>query len=246
MDNIQTKAPDTDDLDKPLSIWMFLFLPIYVIAIMQVFLLPIAGTWHWLEAWLFSVTVSVHMTIWNLIINQGNPRVLRNRMKTKKEGLSAVTKKSAGSDRWVMPVMALGFFGAMILPAFNIRYGWTEIPFGLEMVGLVVMNLGVALIQLAMLQNAFASKILDINKDQKLVDTGLYGIIRHPIYAGGILMALGTPIALGHWPSLGIAAIAALTMIVRIPFEEDMLLKGMAGYAEYKERVKFRLFPGIY
>lgn len=244
--NTLTKNSEIDNLDKPFSIWMLLFLPIYVTAIILVFLLPFAGIWWWLEAWLFAVILSIHMTIWTIIINRANPRVLRNRMKTKKEGLSASTKKSANSDRWVMPLMSIGFFGAMILPALNLRFGWTEMPFWLEMVGLVVMNIGVAIIQLAMLQNAYASKILDINKDQQLIDTGLYGKVRHPIYTGGILMALGTPIALGHWPSLGLAAIAALTLIARIPFEEEMLLKGMAGYGDYKKRVKYRLIPGIY
>ncbi|HKJ27486.1 MAG TPA: isoprenylcysteine carboxylmethyltransferase family protein [Anaerolineales bacterium] len=234
------------DLDKPLSNWLLLLLPFYITAIMLVFLLPFAGEWWWLEAWLFAVVLAVHMTIWMLIINKENPRVLRNRMKTKKEGLSASTKKSASSDRWVIPLMSLGFFGAMVLPAFNQRFGWSTMPFLLEIVGLIVMNIGVGIINLSTLQNAYASKILDINQGQRLIDTGLYSQVRHPLYSGGILMALGTPVALGHWPSLILAAVAALTLVARIPFEEDMLLKGMDGYAEYRERVPYKLIPGIY
>ena len=242
----QTKTSQITQMDKPLSPWFMLILPFYVAGFVLIFLLPFAGDWLWLEGWLFAVSLSINMMIWTSIINRANPRVLRNRMKTKKEGLSAATKKSASSDRWVMPVMSLGFFGAMIVPALNIRFGWIGMPFWLEIAGLVIMNLGVAIIQLAMLQNAYASKILDINQGQKLIDTGLYGQIRHPIYSGGILMALGTPIALGHWPSLFIAMIAALALIFRIPFEEDMLMNGMEGYADYKERVKYKLIPGLW
>jgi len=115
-----------------------------------------------------------------------------------------------------------------------------------EMLGVLVMNIGVVILMVAMLQNAFASKILDINQDQQLVDTGLYSKVRHPLYAGAVLMILGVPIALGYWPGLVPAVISVLSLVVRIKYEEEMLVKGMAGYAEYRERVKYRLIPRIY
>jgi protein-S-isoprenylcysteine O-methyltransferase Ste14 len=237
---------EIDQMDKPLPLWFMLILPFYISAIILVFLLPFAKDWRWLEAWIFTITLAVNMTISMWIINKENPRVLRNRMKYKKEGLTASTKKSAVSDRWVIPVMSLGFFGALILPAFNHRYGWSSIPFGVELVGVVLMNLGVLIMNAAMLQNAYASKILDINKDQILIDTGLYSRVRHPLYSGGIIMILATPVALGHWLSLILAAIASMTLVVRIKFEEEMLVKGMDGYQDYQKRVKYKLFPGIW
>ena len=99
---------------------------------------------------------------------------------------------------------------------------------------------------IAMYQNAYASKILDINKDQKLIDTGLYGHVRHPLYSGAILMILGLPIALGSWISLIPTAIGIVSLIIRIKFEEEMLIKGMDGYEEYRIRVKYKLIPKIY
>jgi len=99
---------------------------------------------------------------------------------------------------------------------------------------------------IAMVQNAYASKLLDINKDQKLIDTGLYSHVRHPLYSGAVLMILGMPIALGSWISLIPAAIGVLALIIRIKFEEEMLIKGMDGYIEYRTRVKYKLIPKIY
>ena len=114
------------------------------------------------------------------------------------------------------------------------------------MAALVLSNAGLIVMDIAILQNSFASKLLDVNKDQVLVDTGLYAHVRHPLYAGGILMILTLPIALGSWWGLIPAAAAALTLVARIPPEEEMLLQGMEGYEEYRARVKYRLIPKIY
>jgi protein-S-isoprenylcysteine O-methyltransferase Ste14 len=223
-----------------------LILPIYAGGFMAIFLFPFAGNWRWLEGWMFVISFSIILWIGYIYINKVNPRVLRNRMKVKKQGLTAATRKSAGSDRWIMPVMGISFFAAMILPAWAHRQGWPTLPFWAEMVGLVVSCAGNIILMAAMAQNAHASKILDINQDQQLIDTGMYSKVRHPLYSGAIFMMLGLPIALGYLPGLIPGAIAALSLVVRIKYEEDMLVKGMEGYTDYQNRVKFKLFPGLY
>ena len=97
-----------------------------------------------------------------------------------------------------------------------------------------------------MLQNAFASKILDINQDQHLIDTGLYAKVRHPLYSGASLMALFTPVALGSWISIPFGVFVIICLLLRIKYEEAMLVNGMEGYTDYQKRVKYKLFPGIY
>ena len=97
-----------------------------------------------------------------------------------------------------------------------------------------------------LLQNSFASKLLDINPDQVLIDTGLYAHVRHPLYAGALLTILTLPIALGSWWGLIPAAVAGLALVVRTNPEEEMLIKGMAGYQEYQARVRYKLIPKIY
>jgi protein-S-isoprenylcysteine O-methyltransferase Ste14 len=235
-----------DKNDKPLPLLGIALIPVYISALFIIALFPLAQDWAWIEAWLFIVSFVINMTIGYYLINKKNPRVIRNRMKLKKVGVTEKTKSSARSDWFIMPLLSIGFIGALIIPPFDYRYQWTPIPFMVEMIGLMVMNIGLIIMVIAMVQNAYASKILDINKGQKLIDTGLYGHVRHPLYTGGILMVLGLPIALGSWISLIPAAIGAVFIIIRIRFEEKMLIKGIDGYIDYRTRVKYKIIPKIY
>lgn len=244
--NKKNTPPEIDPMDKPLPLWVMILMPIYIVVIFGALLFPISGDWKWLEAWLFIITFALNISISYFFINKVNPRVLRNRMKTRKEGLTAATRKSGGADRFILPIMGAGFFGALILPAVEHRFGWPSLPFFWAMVGLVITNAGSVIMELAMLQNAHASKILDIRKGQELIDIGLYSRVRHPLYSGAILMILCTPVALGSWWGVIPAVIGSLTLVWRIKFEEQMLVKGMDGYIDYQKRVKYKLIPGIY
>jgi len=243
------QEPPQDDIDKddtPLPLWMIAIMPVCMLVILILVIFPIAQDWGWIEAWLLIGTLVINMTISFYFINKKNPRVIRNRMKVKKVGITEKTKSSAGSDKYLMPIFIFGFIGAMILPPFDYNNQWSSIPFTVEIIGLVVLNIGVLIMNIAMLQNPYASKLLDISKDQKLIDTGLYGHVRHPLYSGGVLMEIGLPIALGSWISLIPAAIGVFGLLIRIKFEEEMLIKGMDGYEDYRTRVKYKIIPRIY
>ena len=242
----KTPKNKIDKSDKPLPFWGIALIPVYISALFIIILFPLAQDWAWFEAWLFIISFVINMTLIYYFINKKNPRVIRNRMKLKKVGVTEKTKKSSRSDLFIMPLLSVGFIGALVLPPFDHRYQWSPIPFVVEMIGLLIMNIGLIIMGIAMVQNAFASKLLDINKGQKLIDTGLYGHVRHPLYAGAVLLILGLPIALGSWISLIFALIGALAMILRIKFEEEMLIKGMEGYEEYQIRVKYKIIPKIY
>ncbi len=237
---------ENDKSDKPLPLWTIALIPVYISVLFILMFFPLAQDWLWIEAWLFIVSFVINMTISFFIINKKNPRVLRNRMKVKKVGVTEKTKSSAGSDKFLLPILAIGFIGAFILPVFDYRYQWSSIHFIVEIISLVVANIGLIIMDIAMVQNAYASKVLDINKDQKLIDTGLYSHVRHPLYSGAFLMMLGLPIALGSWISLIPATIGVISLIIRIKFEEEMLIKGMEGYDEYRIRVKYKIIPKIY
>ncbi|NHJ22622.1 MAG: isoprenylcysteine carboxylmethyltransferase family protein [Candidatus Lokiarchaeota archaeon] len=241
-----TPPNEIDKMDKPIPLWGIALIPVYVSALFIIILFPLAQDWLWIEAWLFIISFVINFTISTALINKKNPRVIRNRMKLKKIGVTEKTKSSSRSDLFIMPLISIGFFGAILLPPLDYRFQWVTIPFYVEIIGLVILNLGLTIMDLAMVQNAYASKILDINKGQKLIDTGLYAHIRHPLYTGAIVMILGLPIALGSWISLIPAAVGSIALIVRIRFEEKMLIKGMDGYEEYRNRVKYKLVPKIY
>jgi protein-S-isoprenylcysteine O-methyltransferase Ste14 len=240
------KRTEIDKLDQPFSIWFILFIPIYVAAFLSLLVFLFAGDWAWLEGWIFILPLSLNIAIGTAIINQQNPRVLRNRSRIKKEGLTQATEKPASSDRFILPMAAIGGLGAIIVAALGHRFGWYTLPFGVAAFGALMINLGAILLQVAQNQNAHASKILDINKGQVLVDTGLYGRVRHPLYSGYIIMILFWPIALGSLWGLPLALLACASLVIRIHFEEEMLLKGMEGYEDYRSRVKYKLIPRIY
>jgi protein-S-isoprenylcysteine O-methyltransferase Ste14 len=233
-------------MDRPLPVWSIFAVPVYLVGVFAILLFPAAGDWRWPEGWAYTLSVAVICSVGYAVINQRNPRVLRNRMKTKKEGLTDATTKPARSDRWFMPIAGVGFVGALIVPALAHRFGWPKTPVPVSIVGLVVSNAGMIVILVAALQNAFASKILDINQGQVLVDTGLYAHMRHPLYSGYLLWTLATPIALGSWWGLIPAAVLVVALVFRIKSEEEMLVKGMDGYEDYRTRVRYKLIPGIH
>jgi len=240
------KLENQDKLDQPYPLWFMLLIPVWVVVLFSLFVFPFAGDWGWVYGWIFVVTLSINITVFYVYINKKNPRVLRNRSKLKKTGLTSETKKAASSDRFVYPLMAIGFFGALVVSALGHRFGWHTLSIPIEIIGVILLNIGIAILNIATLQNSYASKILDINKGQVLVDTGLYAHVRHPLYAGAVIMALFIPIALGSLWGLIPAMLSVITILVRIEFEEEMLLKGMDGYADYQRRVKYKLIPKIY
>jgi len=242
----ETPHNESDTMDTPFPSWVFLFLPILLIAILGFPLFFLTQTLAWLEAWLFLIAFSVNMTISYLIINKKNPRLIRNRTKMKKVGITDKTKEAAGSDKLLLPVMGIGLLLTFALVIYDYNTKWTPIIFFVEIIGLVIFNIGLTIMNIAQLQNAYASKILDINKGQKLIDTGLYAHVRHPLYFGSILWMLSLPISLGSWVSLIPAILAVIPLIIRIKYEEEMLIKGMEGYEDYKTRVKYKLIPKIY
>ncbi|MEE4195396.1 MAG: isoprenylcysteine carboxylmethyltransferase family protein [Anaerolineae bacterium] len=239
-------STENGKLDQPLSIWFILLIPFYVAFFLTLVIILPGGDWGWLEGWILVISMSLNMGIGAAILNKKSPRVLRNRMKTKKEGLTAATKQSASSDRFIMPILSVFMLGSMVVSGLGHRFGWYTLPLWVSLLGAVAVNLSEILLQVVISQNAHASKVLDINQGQTLVDTGLYAHVRHPLYSAFSLMMIFWPIALGSVWGVPLSILSCLGLVVRIRFEEEMLLKGMEGYAEYRERVKYKLIPGIF
>jgi len=235
-----------DKLDQPYPTWFLLLVPIFVLAFLSPLVFPFAGDWTWLEGWIFVLSLALNVGIGTAVINRQNPRVLRNRSRLKKEGLTRATEKSASSDRFILPMASIGGLGAIVIAALGHRFDWHTLPFGVALFGALMVNAGAIFVQVATNQNAHASKILDINKGQVLVDTGLYGLVRHPIYTGFMLMFLFWPVALGSLWGIPFGLLACASLVIRIHFEEEMLLKGMEGYEDYRSRVPYKLIPKVY
>jgi protein-S-isoprenylcysteine O-methyltransferase Ste14 len=253
--SIQNKNVERDEdkevnkMDKPFSILIILIMPLFAGAFIALCVFPLAGDWLWIEGWIFVISFVVFAFLTMQSLNRKNPRVMRNRMKYRKEKKmeEKESEKASESDKFILPIFGITFILMFVFSDLDHRFDWSKaLPFWLELIGFVIMGVGFYFIHLSTLQNAYASKVLDIREGQQLIDSGLYAHIRHPLYSGALGMILGIPLGLGSWWAILPAVISIFGLIFRIKFEEDMLITGLEGYKEYRERVKYKLIPKIY
>lgn len=244
--NNDLDAYTNSEVNKPkkLNTILLIILGIFSVLIQMPLLFIPAGRWDWIEAWIYLLMFYIFITCELLIINKKNPEVLVNRMKMKKSSVS----KPQGSDKWMLPLISIVFIGTFLIPAFDIRYNWTKIPLYIELVGFILLAIAFYFLFRSMLDNAYASKVLDIRKESghKIIDTGLYAVVRHPMYTGFSLMGFSLALGLGSWYALILAVVLVILLIIRISYEEKMLIEELEGYAEYKETVKYKLIPKIF
>ena len=234
----------TDDENKPLNTTLLIVSSLLSIIFQLPFLFLPAKRWDWIEAWVYLIFFFILMLAQTLILNKKNPQVLRNRMKTKKSGLT----KAEGADKWILPLLSINFLALFLIPGFDEGNNWSDVPIYVEIIGFLILGVSFYILYRSMLDNAFASKVLDIRKDSghKVIDTGSYGVVRHPMYTGFLLMGFGLSLALGSWYALIPAALFIVILVMRIKYEEEMLIEGLEGYEEYQLKVKYKLFPKIY
>ena len=145
-----------------------------------------------------------------------------------------------------MLFLSVGFIALIVVPALDHRYGWSQLPSMVSIVGNVLVVIGFYLIALVYRENTFTAATIQIAEDQKVISTGPYAIVRHPMYGSALLYLLGTPLALGsYWGVLVFLAIIPF-LIWRILDEEQALAKDLPGYTEYQRRVRYRLLPMIW
>ena len=238
-----------DKMDKPFSIFLILIIPFYAGAIFALLVFPLASDWLWIEGWVFVILFAVFGFIMAYILNRKNPRVVRNRFKFRKEKKmdDKESKKASSSDKFIFPIIIISFVLLFVISDLDHPFKWSgAFPIWLEIVGFIIWGAGLYIVFLAQLQNAYASKVLDIREGQKLIDTGLYAHVRHPLYSGMIGFIVGIPLGLGSWWALIPAIFCILGMVIRIKFEEKMLVTGLEGYEDYMKRVKYKLIPKIF
>lgn len=196
-----------------------------------------AGTLKWNEGWLFMIVLFVPMFFAGLIMYFKAKDLLRSR-------LNAKEKQSEQKD--VISYSALMFLASFIFAGLNRRFGWTVLPKPVVIGAAVVFLFGYLLFGEVLRENAYLSRTIEVRKDQKVVDSGLYGIVRHPMYSATVLMFLSMPLILNCIYSFVIMLVYIPLIIKRIRNEEVFLEKELQGYSEYKKKVKYRLLPYIW
>lgn len=199
-----------------------------------------AGTLSYWEAWVFLAFFTVATSVHTLYLLKHDPELLERRMRA---GPRA-EKRSA--QRVIMCFVLAAFFGLFIIAGLDHRFGWSHVPGAVALVGDLMVALSYGVFLIVFQANRFASATIEVAEGQKVISTGPYGLVRHPMYSGALLLMLGIPLALGSlWGMLGVLA-AVPILIWRIVDEEKFLAGSLEGYTEYCNKVKYRLLPGLY
>ena len=220
---------------KPMLVLQFLI----AIPVMMAVLFWPAGTLKWAEAWIYIVIQLVYATLLTLYFLKHNPEMIKKRMELK--------FPPRLWDKIVMFFVVVAMISLLIVPGFDVvRYGWSKLPVFVEIIGFFGFILSSYWIFLVMKVNSYLLKTVEIQKNQKVVSTGLYSYVRHPMYACSILMVFSIALALGSVYTLIPAALSSLALIVRTSLEDKTLQKELKGYKAYTKKVKFRLIPGVW
>ena len=207
-----------------------------LVIVMCLIFIP-AGTLRYTGGLIFTGLLFVPMFVVGLILMFKNPELLRKRLNAKED---------ESDQKTVILISGIMFAAGFVIAGFNYRFGWITLPTWVTVVGAVLFLLSYAMYGEVLRENVYLSRTVEIQEDQKVIDTGLYGIVRHPMYSATIVLFLSIPLILGSIISLVIFLIYPILIAKRISNEEEVLEKGLSGYTEYKKKVKYKIIPFIW
>ncbi len=207
----------------PILIWLILLLP--------------AGTLDYWEVYAYFGMVLIMMIIAMMYFLKHDPDLLKRRLEH---------KETESEQKLAVVLLGLSILAIYIVSGLDERFEMSVISLWMQVVGFVLVAVGYIFVNLVMKANSFAARTVKVEQSQQLVDTGLYGIVRHPMYSGVIIMYFGTPIALGSWWGLLPLLLFLVGLQIRMNNEEEVLERELEGYGDYKQRLRWRVIPGIW
>lgn len=199
-----------------------------------------AGTLRYWQAWVFIAVFMVCTIIPSSCLAVKDPAALRRRMK------AGPTAETRSVQKLVITGTILAVVAVLVVSALDHRLGWSHVPAPIVIVGNLLVAVGLGIAQMVVFENSYAAATITVEAEQKVVSTGLYGLVRHPMYVGTLIMMIGTPIALGSYWALLAMLFALPVLAARIEDEEKMLRQELDGYDEYMRKVHYRLVPGVW
>lgn len=196
-----------------------------------------AGTLSFPRGWLFMGVLFVPMLAAGLFMLAKAPALLEKRLNA---------RENESEQRSVIAMSGLMFMAGFIAAGLDFCFGWTHMPMWLTVLACVIFLLSYAMFGEVLRENEYLSRTVEVQQGQKVIDTGLYGVVRHPMYFATTLMFLAMPLILGSLPSFIIFLIYPFLLVKRIKNEEEVLESGLDGYSDYKKKVKYRLLPFIW
>lgn len=196
-----------------------------------------AGTWNYPQGWLLMGILFVPMFIAGLVMMKKNPELLKKRLNVREEKTE---------QRQVILLSGIMFLAAFISAGFSYRYKWLMLPAAVSIPAAIVFLAAYALYAEVLRENTYLSRTVEVQENQKVIDTGLYGVVRHPMYMVTLFLFLAMPLVLGSVISFVIMLLYIPIIIKRIRSEELVLAEGLSGYSKYMEKVKYRLIPFVW
>jgi protein-S-isoprenylcysteine O-methyltransferase Ste14 len=229
----------SDGAMKSLKARAWLALAVLAVVMGLLLFLP-AGTSHYWQAWVYLSIFTGASALTTLYLFRRDPALLERRM----SGGPMAEKQPA--QRFIMLCTSIGFIALLVVPALDERFGWSAVPLGGVVAGDVLVAIGFYLISLVYRENTFTSATIEVAENQKVISTGPYALVRHPMYASAFLYLLGTPLALGSYWGLVPIAVMMPFLIWRLLEEERFLAGNLPRYTEHEKRVRCRLVPFVW
>jgi protein-S-isoprenylcysteine O-methyltransferase Ste14 len=199
-----------------------------------------AGTLRYWQGWAYVVTTIIVSTAYTVYLARHDPALLKRRTQ------AGVSHEKEPAQKVIIVWMYIAFTAIIVLPPLDVRFGWSRLPWYVSVFGNALVVFSFYLFYLVSKVNTYAAANVRVEEGQKVIDTGMYGRVRHPMYLAALFLLVGTPLALGSWWTLLLTPLFLLILYFRISNEEKVLLRDLPGYAEYRERVRYRLIPGVW
>ncbi len=217
---------------KPVAVrWLVL-----LVVLLLLLFVP-AWTFDYWQAWVYCGVVFIPFTCAATYLLLTDPALIERRMRT---------QEREPQQKWVVVLTVIWYLLIFIVPGLDKRFGWSSVPPGIVLGTDVLVLLGYLLVFLVLRENSYASRVVEVEQGQKVIASGPYAIVRHPMYVGTLVMFLLTPLALGSYWGLIVALPLIPVLMARILNEEKVLNAELPGYPEYVHRVRYRLLPGIW
>lgn len=205
-----------------------------------VIMFVVAGTIDYWQAWLLLAVFVVSVSTSNIYLLRNHPAALQRRMQGGPIAETRMVQKAVMGGLWLSLVTML------VVSVLDHRFGWTHVPPVICLAGNVLVAVGLMTPMVVVIQNNYAAATVRVEAGQRLASTGLYGLVRHPMYTGNVIMMVGIPLALGSYWGLVLVAPGLTVLAFRIRDEETMLRQELDGYLEYTQKVRYRLVPGMW
>jgi protein-S-isoprenylcysteine O-methyltransferase Ste14 len=234
------RAVRTDEGGSVKTIPKLLVFGLVEIIVLGLMLFFPAWTFKYWQAWVFLAVVVLSTWIRSIYLLRTNPVALQRRMR------GGPTAETRMAQKVIIAGLYLSLAAMVVVSAFDHRFGWSPVPTAICLVGAVLVAVGLEVIALVVIQNNYAAATVQVEAGQTVVSTGLYGLVRHPMYTGNLIMMVGIPLALGSYWGLVFVVPGLIVLASRIRDEEKLLQKDLDGYREYTQKVRYRLVPGMW